>query len=77
MIDLSGNRATDREGRKERGFLSTLQGLGAVMDTAVVITQRLLLPTLPHLRPNIPQQLRRATTASNNRQDTEESPSDL
>lgn len=32
------------------GTLSTLWGFRAVMDTAVVITQRLLLPTPPHLR---------------------------
>lgn len=34
-----------------RGTLSTLWGFRAVMDMAAVITQRLLLPTLPHLCP--------------------------
>lgn len=33
------------------GTLSSLQGFRVVMDMVAVISQRLLLPTLPHLRP--------------------------
>lgn len=33
------------------GTLSSLRGFRVVMDMVVVISQRLLLPTLPHLRP--------------------------
>lgn len=39
------------EGWGEKGTQSTLWGFRAVTDMAVVITQRLLLPMLPHLRP--------------------------
>lgn len=39
------------EGWGSKGTQSTLWGFRAVTDMAVVITQRLLLPMLPHLRP--------------------------
>lgn len=39
------------EGWGAKGTQSTLWGFRAVTDMAVVITQRLLLPMLPHLRP--------------------------
>lgn len=46
-----GEEGTEVEEGGYGGTLSTLWGFRAVMDMAVVITQRLLLPTLPHLRP--------------------------
>ena len=38
------------EAEEWRATQRTLWGFRAVMDMAVVIIQRLLLPTLPHLR---------------------------